>query len=162
MTSPAHPDPVTITTCRDLVEAQIVLSVQPGGVHGAREELRSAFANLVSNAVRYTPAGGRVSLRWRCGENGGTFEVEDSGIGIAPEHLPRLTERFYRVDKSRTRETGGTGLGLAIAKHVVLRHEGRLEIRSEPGKGSVFTVQLPRSRLVLVGEIAAPVPLRAA
>jgi two-component system, OmpR family, phosphate regulon sensor histidine kinase PhoR len=141
---------------------EIALSIQPGGVRGAREELRSAFANLVSNAIRYTPAGGRVALRWRCGENGGVFEVEDSGIGIAPEHLPRLTERFYRVDKSRSRETGGTGLGLAIAKHVVIRHDGRLDIRSEPGKGSVFTVQLPRARLVLAGEIAPAAPLRAA
>lgn len=117
-------------------------------VQGARDELHSAVSNLVSNAVRYTPEGGRIRLAWRDDpEGGGRIEVADTGIGIPPEHLPRLTERFYRVDKSRSRETGGTGLGLAIVKHVLLRHGAHLEIASEPGKGSVFSIVLPASRV---------------
>ena len=117
-------------------------------VRGSREELHSAFGNLVSNAIRYTPDGGQVALRWSVRDDGAVFEVADTGIGIAPEHVPRLTERFYRVDKSRSRETGGTGLGLAIVKHVLLRHQGRLDIRSQPGHGSVFSAWLPRTRLL--------------
>jgi two-component system phosphate regulon sensor histidine kinase PhoR len=117
-------------------------------LRGNRDELRSAFGNLVSNAVRYTPAGGRITLRWRLLSDGAVFDVEDTGIGVAPDHLPRLTERFYRVDKSRSRETGGTGLGLAIVKHVLLRHQGRLDVRSEPGRGSCFSAWLPGARLV--------------
>jgi two-component system phosphate regulon sensor histidine kinase PhoR len=124
-------------------------------VRGSREELRSAFSNLVSNAIRYTPAGGSIELRWTVSEQGGAFSVEDTGIGIAPEHLPRLTERFYRVDKSRSRETGGTGLGLAIVKHVLLRHQARLTIDSQPGHGSTFTAWLPHTRMILQGERAA-------
>ena len=105
-------------------------------VTGGRDELASAFGNLVSNAIRYTPAGGTITLSWRVDDNGtGVFAVSDSGIGIAPEHLPRLTERFYRIDRSRSRATGGTGLGLAIVKHVLLRHQATLEIASEPGHG---------------------------
>jgi two-component system, OmpR family, phosphate regulon sensor histidine kinase PhoR len=118
-------------------------------LRGNRDELRSAFGNLVSNAVRYTPAGGRITLRWRAEADGVCFDVEDTGIGVAPDHLPRLTERFYRVDKSRSRETGGTGLGLAIVKHVLLRHQGRLEVRSELGRGSCFSAWLPSSRLAV-------------
>jgi two-component system phosphate regulon sensor histidine kinase PhoR len=102
----------------------------------------------VSNAIRYTPAGGSIQLRWTVDQRGGAFSVEDTGIGIAPEHLPRLTERFYRVDKSRSRETGGTGLGLAIVKHVLLRHQARLTIESQAGQGSTFTAWLPDSRLI--------------
>jgi two-component system phosphate regulon sensor histidine kinase PhoR len=117
-------------------------------VAGNRDELRSAFGNLVSNAVRYTPQGGRIALAWRIDANGdGIFSVSDSGIGIAPEHIPRLTERFYRVDRSRSRATGGTGLGLAIVKHVVLRHQAELEIESTPGAGSTFAVRLPAKRV---------------
>src|SRR5207302_3261991 len=86
-------------------------------VLGARDELASAFGNLVSNAVRYTPDGGKIALDWRAGADGAEFTVADTGIGIASEHVPRLTERFYRVDRSRSRATGGTGLGLAIVKH---------------------------------------------
>ena len=127
----------------------IVVDVPPTWVRGSRDELRSAFGNLVSNAIRYTPAGGRVQMRWQATADGGTFQVVDSGIGIAPEHMPRLTERFYRVEKSRSRETGGTGLGLAIVKHVLLRHDGRLEIQSEVGVGSTFSAWLPKSRLVM-------------
>jgi two-component system phosphate regulon sensor histidine kinase PhoR len=109
--------------------------------------LRSAFGNLASNAVRYTPAGGTIRLTWQRGPNDLRFEVCDTGIGIDEQHISRLTERFYRVDKSRSRETQGTGLGLAIVKHVLIRHGGKLSIRSTPGKGSVFTVSLPNTTL---------------
>ncbi|MEO8346565.1 MAG: phosphate regulon sensor histidine kinase PhoR [Betaproteobacteria bacterium] len=129
-------------------------------VLGSRDELASAFGNLVSNAIRYTPAGGTITLSWRVDENGtGVFSVTDSGIGIAPEHVPRLTERFYRIDRSRSRATGGTGLGLAIVKHVLLRHQATLEITSEAGKGSTFAVRLP-SRRVLRAEVPAERPAR--
>jgi two-component system phosphate regulon sensor histidine kinase PhoR len=116
-------------------------------VTGAREELASAFGNLVSNAVRYTPDAGRIALDWRLTPEGGEFTVADTGIGIASVHISRLTERFYRVDRSRSRATGGTGLGLAIVKHVLIRHQAELIIDSEPGKGSRFTVRLPRRRV---------------
>ena len=117
-------------------------------VHGSREELASAFGNLVSNAVRYTPSGGTITLGWRVdGDGSGVFAVTDTGIGIAAEYLPRLTERFYRVDRSRSRATGGTGLGLAIVKHILLRHQAELEIASERGKGSTFAVRLPPRRI---------------
>ena len=115
---------------------------------GLEAELHSAVANLVNNAVRYTPTGGRIDIAWLPRANGsGELEVRDSGIGIAREHLPRLTERFYRVDGSRSRETGGTGLGLSIVKHVMQRHGGALEIDSEPGQGSRFSLQLPAGRV---------------
>jgi two-component system, OmpR family, phosphate regulon sensor histidine kinase PhoR len=114
---------------------------------GAESEISSAFVNLVSNAVRYTPAGGEIRLRWSCTDAGGEFSVEDTGIGIDPEHLPRLTERFYRVDRGRSRETGGTGLGLSIVKHALARHQATLAIDSTPGKGSRFTVRFPAARL---------------
>lgn len=111
---------------------------------GSREELRSAFGNLVSNAVRYTPEGGTVRLCWKTDAEGrGTFSVTDSGIGIAPAHIPRLSERFYRVDRGRSRETGGTGLGLAIVKHVLIRHQATLNIESTLGKGSTFSAVFP-------------------
>ncbi len=115
---------------------------------GAESELASVFGNLVSNAVRYTPPGGGIALCWREDERGASFSVEDSGPGIAAEHIPRLTERFYRVDRSRSRETGGTGLGLSIVKHAVLRHQASLEIESKPGKGSRFTVRFPAHRSI--------------
>lgn len=115
---------------------------------GSLQELQSAFSNLVSNAVRYTPDGGEVTLRW-CEQNGQPmFSVTDTGEGIASEHIPRLTERFYRVDRSRSRETGGTGLGLAIVKHILTRHEARLDIQSTPGKGSTFSAIFPAERLI--------------
>ncbi len=117
-------------------------------VQGSRDELASAFGNLVSNAIRYTPAGGRIAIAWRVDADGsGVFSVSDSGIGIAAEHLPRLTERFYRIDRSRSRATGGTGLGLAIVKHVMLRHDAELDIESEIGRGSTFSVRLPAKRV---------------
>jgi len=116
-------------------------------LQGNTAELRSAFGNLVSNAVRYTPQGGEIVIRWGEHKNGTLiFSVRDSGIGVAPEHIPRLTERFYRVDRSRSRETGGTGLGLAIVKHIVSRHQGHLEIESKEGKGSTFSIIFPAKR----------------
>lgn len=119
-----------------------------GEVAGAPNELRSAMSNLVSNAVRYTPEGGLIEVLWRVLPDGrGEFSVRDSGPGIAPEHISRLTERFYRVDRSRSRETGGTGLGLAIVKHVVQRHGGELKIDSTPGAGSRFAITLPAARV---------------
>jgi two-component system phosphate regulon sensor histidine kinase PhoR len=114
---------------------------------GSEKELSSAFGNLVSNAIRYTPEGGTVKLAWRRTPGGATFEVEDSGIGIAPEHIPRLTERFYRVDRGRSRESGGTGLGLAIVKHALARHGGELAIASTPGKGSRFSARFSGPRV---------------
>jgi two-component system, OmpR family, phosphate regulon sensor histidine kinase PhoR len=119
---------------------------------GSGAELASAFGNLVSNAIRYTPAGGKVRLAWRDGPDGAELVVEDSGVGIEPEHIPRLTERFYRVDRSRSRETGGTGLGLAIVKHALARHQASLDIESKPGAGSRFIVRFPPQRL-LPGEL---------
>jgi two-component system phosphate regulon sensor histidine kinase PhoR len=126
---------------------EIEVTVDGPDVMGSLDELRSAFGNLASNAVRYTPAGGKVHLSWTRGPNDLRFEVMDNGIGIDEQHIARLTERFYRVDKSRSRETQGTGLGLAIVKHVLLRHGGKLSIRSAPGKGSVFTASLPNTSL---------------
>lgn len=115
---------------------------------GARNELISAVTNLVNNAIRYTPPGGSITVIWHALDDHVQFSVMDTGPGIAPEHLPRLTERFYRVDRSRSRETGGTGLGLAIAKHVVQRHGGELRIESQLGQGSTFSLIFPFSRVV--------------
>jgi two-component system phosphate regulon sensor histidine kinase PhoR len=128
------------------------VSGEPGDtqVAGVEAELLSAVGNLMTNAVRYTPDGGEIELAWHPRpDGGGEFEVRDTGIGIAREHLPRLTERFYRVDGSRSRETGGTGLGLSIVKHVAQRHGGELHVNSELGKGSSFRLQLPASRVRL-------------
>ncbi len=124
------------------------VSELPFFVSGNKSELHSAMSNLLSNAVRYTPAGGSIRTGWHLRPDGwAEFFVEDSGPGIAAEHLPRLTERFYRVDRSRSRETGGTGLGLAIVKHVAQRHGGQLEVKSTVGKGSTFSIALPPSRV---------------
>jgi two-component system, OmpR family, phosphate regulon sensor histidine kinase PhoR len=114
---------------------------------GSAKELHSAFSNLVSNAVRYTPEGGTVTLFWGLEGGRGVFGVQDTGIGVEPRHIPRLTERFYRVDQGRSRETGGTGLGLAIVKHVLTRHQASLEVQSELGKGSVFRAVFPAQRI---------------
>jgi two-component system phosphate regulon sensor histidine kinase PhoR len=127
---------------------EITMSVDGPNVQGSYEELHSAFGNLASNAVRYTPAGGKIHLVWKEYDGGVKFMVEDTGIGISPEHISRLTERFYRVDKSRSRETQGTGLGLAIVKHVLLRHSSTLQIKSEAGKGSSFIVCIPKTAVV--------------
>ena len=116
---------------------------------GNGQELYSALANLVTNAVRYTPEGGQVGLRWATAENGcACFTVADTGEGIEAQHIPRLTERFYRVDRGRSRATGGTGLGLAIVKHVLQRHQARLKIESNLGKGSVFSAHFPAERVI--------------
>jgi two-component system phosphate regulon sensor histidine kinase PhoR len=115
---------------------------------GDEREILSAFSNLVSNAIRYTPDLGTIKVKWMVNQDGqGEFSVTDTGPGIAPEHLSRLTERFYRVDRSRSRETGGTGLGLAIVKHIASRHQAQLLIDSTPGIGSTFTLQFPKERL---------------
>lgn len=127
-------------------------------IAGSESELHSAVANLVTNAIRYTPAGGTVKVSWSIRLDGtGELDVRDTGIGIAPEHVLRLTERFYRVDGSRSRDTGGTGLGLSIVKHVVQRHGGELEIRSEPGSGSSFKLLFPAAR-VRAASLAARQP----
>lgn len=127
---------------------ELVFEPSSGAVAGSEAELYGALLNLVSNAVRYTPAGGRITVCWqRRAQGAGVFEVRDTGIGIAREHLPRLGERFYRVDDGRSRRTGGTGLGLAIAKHAVQRHGGELSVDSEPGRGSTFRLVLPPSRV---------------
>ena len=123
---------------------------------GSENELHSIFSNLVSNAVKYTPAAGRVDIRWWTDEKGGHVEVRDTGIGIPPEHLPRLTERFYRVDAGRSRKLGGSGLGLAIVKHALQRHDGRLEVRSVEGQGSTFACHFAPGRVApRAGDVAA-------
>jgi two-component system phosphate regulon sensor histidine kinase PhoR len=114
---------------------------------GSNKELHSAFSNLVSNAVRYTPAGGTIRIRFRPEDKGAVLEVIDSGYGIPAAHLPRITERFYRVSTSRSRESGGTGLGLSIVKHVLNLHQARLEITSEVGRGSTFSCHFGADRV---------------
>jgi two-component system phosphate regulon sensor histidine kinase PhoR len=131
------------------------------GLRGNLQEIRSALGNLVSNAVRYTPEGGSVTLAWALRNGDGVFSVADTGEGIAAEHIPRLTERFYRVDRSRSRETGGTGLGLAIVKHVLTRHGSRLDVQSVPGKGSTFSAIFPAERVRLSEPVAKVIPFPA-
>jgi two-component system phosphate regulon sensor histidine kinase PhoR len=126
---------------RITLEADLDLNLR-----GRREELHSAFMNLINNAVRYTPTGGAIQLKWTAAGDSARFSVTDSGEGIAPEHIPHLTERFYRVDSARSRATGGTGLGLSIVKHVLLRHDAYLDVQSEVGKGSIFTCVFPAAR----------------
>ena len=115
---------------------------------GNESELHSIFYNLVNNAVRFTPPAGTVKVAWREDDEGVVFEVTDTGIGISEEQIPRITERFYRVDPGRSRASGGTGLGLAIVKHALQRHDGTLEIESQEGHGSTFTCRFPSERLV--------------
>ena len=130
-----------------------------GEVAGSQSELLSALSNLVSNAVRYTSPGGAIDVAWQPLADGrAVFSVRDTGPGIAPEHVPRLTERFYRIDRSRSRETGGTGLGLAIVKHVVQRHGAELKIESTLGSGSTFSILFPAGRLRAVLK-PAPAPI---
>lgn len=128
---------------------KIELDIDPEiNIVGAQSELQSAFTNLVSNAVRYTPKGGNIRITWSALNEQALFSVIDSGIGIEPHHIDRLTERFYRVDRGRSRETGGTGLGLSIVKHILIRHQARLEITSEVGVGSTFCILFPKTRVV--------------
>ena len=115
---------------------------------GDEPEIHSAFSNLVDNAAKYTAADGSIEIRWWVDDDGGHFAVADTGMGIPPEHIPRLTERFYRVDAGRSRVTGGSGLGLAIVKHVLQRHGATLEVQSTLGVGSTFTCHFPPERLV--------------
>jgi two-component system, OmpR family, phosphate regulon sensor histidine kinase PhoR len=133
---PVHP--------RD-VRARIDSTAQ---LRGEEPEIHSAFSNLVDNAAKYTPAEGSVEMRWWVDEEGGHFAVSDTGMGIPSEHIPRLTERFYRVDAGRSRSTGGSGLGLAIVKHVLQRHGGTLEVQSTLGAGSTFTCHFPPERVI--------------
>jgi two-component system phosphate regulon sensor histidine kinase PhoR len=133
---PAHPQTVDVSIESD---AELV---------GDEAMVQSAFSNLVDNAAKYTPPDGSMAIRWWTDEQGGHFSVRDTGPGISGEHLPRLTERFYRVDPGRSRETGGSGLGLAIVKHVLHRHGARLEIHSTEGRGSTFTCHFPSERVL--------------
>ena len=151
-----HADAKALSAGRHHFLFQAPLEVQ---LAGAESELLSALANLVTNAVRYTPADRSIAVSW-CGRNDGSGEIEvkDDGPGIAREHLPRLTERFYRVDGSRSRDTGGTGLGLSIVKHVMLRHGGELDIQSELGKGSSFKLIFPSARVRTIGATNAAAP----
>jgi two-component system phosphate regulon sensor histidine kinase PhoR len=164
--SPQPPRDDTIDMPRMLQALRVEALALSGGQHqividtpctdqlrGGADEIRSAFGNLVFNAVRYTPAGGTITLSWRhaktpTANHALEFVVTDTGIGISTEHIPRLTERFYRVDKGRSTASGGTGLGLAIVKHILVRHGGQLKIKSEPGQGSVFSACLPASRVL--------------
>jgi two-component system, OmpR family, phosphate regulon sensor histidine kinase PhoR len=115
---------------------------------GSQDELHSVFSNLVSNAVRYTPTGNSIFITWSLVDEHAVFSVRDTGIGIEQQHIDRLTERFYRVDRGRSRETGGTGLGLSIVKHILIRHQAKLEISSEIGVGSTFSVAFPKARII--------------
>jgi len=132
---PVHPREVRVRIDSDAV------------LLGEEPEIHSAFSNLVDNAAKYTPAEGSIEMRWWVDEDGGHFSVTDTGIGIPSEHIPRLTERFYRVDQGRSRATGGSGLGLAIVKHVLQRHGAELEVRSVIGKGSTFSCHFPPQRV---------------
>lgn len=128
---------------------KIYLDADPTlNLNGSQDELQSAFGNLVSNAVRYTPKGGEIFITWNLINEQPVFAVRDTGIGIEQQHIGRLTERFYRVDRGRSRETGGTGLGLSIVKHILIRHQAKLEISSEIGVGSTFSVVFPKARII--------------
>lgn len=137
-------DALSLSERPDAIELHID---SEAGLVGAENELYSAFSNLVSNAVKYTPASGRVDIRWSVDDRGGHLTVADTGRGIPADAIPRLTERFYRADKGRDRESGGTGLGLAIVKHVLERHDATLEIESELSQGSRFICHFPPERL---------------
>lgn len=117
-------------------------------LRGDEHQLRSAFSNIIFNAVKYTPSEGSIDIHWWSDSKGAHLSVKDNGIGFDPIHIPRLTERFYRADPSRHKETGGSGLGLAIVKHVLLNHEGSLEVKSDPGKGSEFICHFPSTRII--------------
>lgn len=140
-----------IDEARSLSQGRHVIESSLSGrilVRGSSLELESAVRNLVTNAVRYTPEGGRIGVEWQVVAGEGRLTVRDNGVGIAPEHLPRLTERFYRVAGGRSRVDGGTGLGLAIVKHVMQHHDGTLHIESRLGEGSAFSLRLPAKRLL--------------
>jgi two-component system phosphate regulon sensor histidine kinase PhoR len=117
-------------------------------LRGSYNELLSALSNLTSNAVRYTPEHGKIDIYWQMRGEEAVFTVQDTGIGIEAQHLPRLTERFYRVDSGRSRDTGGTGLGLSIVKHILHHHQASLQVESEPGQGSRFQIVFPAQRVL--------------
>jgi two-component system phosphate regulon sensor histidine kinase PhoR len=135
--------------------AEVNLALESGAkLLGSEQEIHSILSNLISNAVKYTAADGRIDIRWWSDAAGAHFSVRDTGVGIAREHLPRITERFYRVDPGRARATGGSGLGLAIVKHALQRHGATLQIESEEGRGSVFTCHFPTRRVAARGPVA--------
>ncbi|WP_459616779.1 phosphate regulon sensor histidine kinase PhoR [Bordetella sp. 2513F-2] len=154
-------EPVAVDMAQLLRKARQQIEALSGGRHsfewhidesldvlGSGTELASALSNLLTNAVRYTPDGGRITVRWEADAEGAArYSVQDTGIGIPARHIPRLTERFYRVDRGRSRAVGGTGLGLAITKHIAMRHEAELLIESEPGHGSTFSLRFPAERV---------------
>ena len=133
---------------RIVVDDFTLAAGNPLDLRGSTKELHSAFSNLVSNAVRYTPNGGTITVRFATEGDGAVLAVNDTGYGIPAAHLPRITERFYRVSTSRSRESGGTGLGLAIVKHVLNLHGARLSIDSEVGQGSTFAGHFPADRVL--------------
>lgn len=134
----------------------IILELDDGhDLLGQPKELHSAFSNLIFNAVRYTPESSKIHVKWKVSKLGAMLSVEDNGLGIEARHIPRLTERFYRIDESRSSESGGTGLGLSIVKHVVLRHGGQLKIQSTPGKGSCFRCHFPPDSIITLEKEAA-------
>jgi two-component system phosphate regulon sensor histidine kinase PhoR len=150
--------PVDVTALMSMLRKDVLARAEhPGEVRlsvesdamltGNESEIHSAFSNLVDNAAKYTASTGSITIGWRVDEEGGHFSVTDTGIGIHPDHIPRLTERFYRVDAGRARNSGGSGLGLAIVKHVLQRHDGTLDIVSIQGRGSTFTCHFPSHRL---------------
>ena len=137
------------TTISAAKQHQITLSIETDmNIVGIESELYSAFSNLIVNAINYSPAGSSIGVVWKKESHGVCLSVQDEGIGILPQHIPRLTERFYRVDKSRSTQSGGTGLGLAIVKHILNRHQGHLSIESQEGKGSCFTCHFPAEQIV--------------
>jgi two-component system phosphate regulon sensor histidine kinase PhoR len=138
-------DARTLSAGRHVIE---LLLDKPVRLRGMPSEIESAVRNLLTNAIRYTPQGGRITMSWTNRQQAAYLTVEDTGIGIAPEHLPRLTERFYRVDRGRSRDTGGTGLGLAIVKHIAQRHDATLKFDSTLGKGTRFTLVIPPERVL--------------
>jgi two-component system phosphate regulon sensor histidine kinase PhoR len=136
--------------------AQIVVRRESSAcLKGSAAELETVIVNLLSNAVRFTPRDGEITMTWRSGKGGADLVVKDTGEGIDPEFIPRLTERFFRVDKGRARESGGTGLGLAIVKHVLARHDAEMIIKSQPGQGSEFRCHFPPERII----VASPIDL---
>lgn len=138
-------DAIAISAGRHTIDST---ATGPSVLNGNRRELQSALGNLVNNAICYTPTGGQIEIIWQAADDGsGVFKVRDNGVGIEPAQIPRLTERFYRIDRGRSRDTGGTGLGLAIVKHILERHGGSLEIASTPGQGSCFSVRIPPARV---------------
>jgi two-component system phosphate regulon sensor histidine kinase PhoR len=136
--------------------AQVRVSIESDSqLMGEEREIHSAFSNLVDNAAKYTPVEGGITMRWWVDDDGGHFEVSDTGMGIPAEHIPRLTERFYRVDPGRSRGTGGSGLGLAIVKHVLQRHGAVLQVRSTLGAGSTFSCHFPPERVVAARRVTS-------